>query len=266
MDSLKKELIGMKNEMTLHMQELLEKELAKPEGERDLEAINELTDAIAGIEGLELTDDELKRNIASVAEKVSERKRPRRHIGIRWAAAACAAAVLGFNQVSLTVYGENVFSRIYHFTRGGVTINLEENEYTYPTEHSVSADDRYGIKAKCNEFGFSPKAPEYLPDGFELSEVETEEDVKSTDVRFVFVRGEEKVAVGYSLYKTDKVAVNVPAESTDLREKTVGGLVFATIREDGDYKAFCADGKLFYGLFTYGLDYAEADRILGSMK
>ncbi len=80
-----------------------------------------------------------------------------------------------------------MFKRAYHFTKGGITIMIGENENTEPTspptappatdatapeeeviELPTYPGDPYGIKAVCAEYGLYPMTPTYIPDGFNL--------------------------------------------------------------------------------------------------
>ena len=224
-------------------------------------------------------DERIESIFRKYDERIGEKKR-RRTIAVRSAvsAAACAVLILALNQVSLLAYGENMFSRIYHFTGRGVAIHLEEESRnnTIPTGSSVitgediklpSAEgDPYGIRKKCAEYGLHPLTPFYIPEGFRLVEIETENDIKINAIRFAFKRGDEMIELEYGQYKTDEMVFEIPADSKTITEREICGRMFAVIHEEDTVKAFCADDRMLYGIFTTGLDSKEADRIIDSLS
>lgn len=240
----------------------------------DYDKLAELTDMLS-----ELDNDDHEEEIIKTIDRVMEespsvsRNRIVRHLV---PFAVSVLLLVGVNQISLVSYGENIFSRIYHITNKGIVIHLDEKEHISPTEsqfHTVETlelptaeGDPYGIVNKCAEYGIYPLTPSYIPSGFRLVDIETENNANVKAVRFAFKRNNQTIDIEYAQYKSNKMAVEIPTDSTNIIEKEVSGHVFTIICENDSRKAFCSDEQMLYGIFTTGLDSGEADRILYSLK
>ncbi len=263
----------------------LDEEMNKPSDERDLIKIRDLIDSISEIEGDD-SDGAFRRQKAQIKERVKADRSVRitRRRKQLVALAACAALLFGLNQASLNAYGENVFKRAYHFTKGGVSIMIGENDDTEPTEPPTAPPatdvsvpeevmelptypgDPYGIKAVCANYELYPLTPSFIPDGFKLVNLIQSDDSYTTDIQLTYQCREQRIIIGYIYCKSDAGSVGIPADTGIQYEINVNSIPFAIIKEDGQYKALCLNDKLFYTIQTYGIEYDEAEKIVNSMN
>lgn len=260
----------------------LEEEFHKPSEERDLEKMRELIETISYIKG----DDSVE-HFSKQKEQINQRVKDERTIWITRrkkrlaAAAACAVVLFGLNQASLNAYGENVFSRVYHFTKGGISIMVGENNTVEPTkvttesptyleeviELPTTPDDPYGIRAVCAENGLYPMTPKYIPDGFKLVRMVVDDDQASTDIVFRYKKEKEMINLYYTYHKTDnQYSFGVPTESDSIQELTINNQVFTVIKESKQLKAFCINDNLLCNICTYDIDDSESYKILYSIS
>ncbi|MBP5582162.1 MAG: hypothetical protein J6X85_10355 [Ruminococcus sp.] len=119
------------------LQALLDKELAKPLEERDLDAIEEITNAMVGI-----NDEEIPQPVSAeeVLAEVSARKKRHRIVLLRkWAAAigACCALCVALNFYTLKTYGSNVFEAMINMARSGFSIDTNQLGELEPAEQDT---------------------------------------------------------------------------------------------------------------------------------
>lgn len=108
--------------MLSDLQQMLDEELAKPEKERDLDAIKEITEAIVGIADVQPPEPPMEKIIGEAADR---RRKKIGHIR-RFAVALSACFVVGIslNFYTLATYGENIIEAILKRTRSGYSIDL----------------------------------------------------------------------------------------------------------------------------------------------
>lgn len=108
--------------MLSDLQQLLDEELAKPEKERDLDAIKEITAAMVEIADVQPPPPPTEKIIGAAAER---RRKKIGHIR-RWATALSACFVVGIalNFYTLATYGENIIEAVLKRTRSGYSIDL----------------------------------------------------------------------------------------------------------------------------------------------
>ena len=123
MDNKGQEAGKMKNILINELRKELDKEMKNPK--HDPDRIDELTDMIYELEFGDDSEEHIRsaeeRLIADTEKVLTAKKTVIRRLV---PAAACAALLFGLNQASLNAYGENVFKRAYHFTKGGVSIMI----------------------------------------------------------------------------------------------------------------------------------------------
>lgn len=272
----------MDAEMEAELREMLDEEMKKPVKKRDAAMIAELTGAITEICGFSTENICNDESISKISGKVTETGRKRKSISVRRisALAACAALLFGLNQASLNAYGENVFSRVYHFTKGGISIMVGEEDGTEPQtppvtdavptapsaaptegeviELTTAPGDPYGIKAVCAENGFYPMTPAYIPEGYQLTNV----DINPVHISFKFTSGDKMIFCNYNF--SAHGSLGIAADSNELTETVINGCVFAIVKEDDQFKAMGVKDGVFYSFFTYDESYQEAFKILSS--
>ena len=264
----------------------LDEEMNKPSDERDLIKIRDLIDSISEIEGDD-SDGAFRRQKAQIKERVKADRsiritRRRKQLA---ALAACAVVLFGLNQASLNAYGENVFKRAYHFTKGGVSIMIGENDDTEPTEPPTAPPatdasapeeevielptypgDPYGIKAVCAEYGLYPMVPTYIPEGFKLVDLSENDSSISMHLVFRFVKEEKRINLYYIYPKDENDSFALPTDSGNIMELTINNQLFTVSNDNNLSKAFYIDGKMICNLCTYNLEYNETNKILHSFS
>ncbi|MCR4794508.1 MAG: DUF4367 domain-containing protein [Ruminococcus sp.] len=114
------------NQMLNDLQRLLDEELSKPLEERDLDAIEEITNAVISI-----NDEEVPKPVSAekVLGEVSARKKRGRIIQLRkWAAAltACIAVCIAANLYTINTYGANIVETVMKIAKSGFSVDLNE--------------------------------------------------------------------------------------------------------------------------------------------
>ena len=264
----------------------LDEEMNKPSSERDLIKIRDLIDSISEIEGDD-SDGAFRRQKAQIKERVKADRsvritRRRKQLA---AFAACTALLFGLNQASLNAYGENVFKRAYHFTKGGVSIMIGENDNTEPTappttppatdaaapeeeviELPTYPGDPYGIKAVCAKYGIYPMTPSYIPDRFSLTNIIEDDDSHTTNIQLTFSNNEQEIIIGYMYCKSDSGSIVIPSDIKTPYEIGINSRQFAVFKDENQYKAVCLDDKQFYTVQSTQIEYSEYEKILLSLK
>ena len=108
------------------LQALLNEELAKPLEERDLDAIEKITNAM-----VDINDEEIPQPVPAekvLAEAAARKKRHRIVLLRKWAAvlSACFALCIGLNFYTLRTYGSNVFEAMINMARSGFSIDTSQ--------------------------------------------------------------------------------------------------------------------------------------------
>ncbi|MGN0605806.1 MAG: DUF4367 domain-containing protein [Oscillospiraceae bacterium] len=244
------------------LEAMLDKELSKPESEIDFGLVNELSAAVN--EALEQNtnhiDVESKLNELKAMEAAEKRRfrMPKWSVGL---IAACLVLVFG-NIYTVNAWNMNVFSFIVEFTKDGAVIDFSNrnDEINIP----VSDDDPYGILAVCRENGINIETPYYLPDGFELTTLQTEPD-------------ERYVCMTYKRSKRDKAFISmtfqpyidhifIPSDENNFSEIQINGHSAIMSREDNQMIVVFGSGDSMLTLMTQDVDYDECDKIISEIR
>ena len=107
------------------LRQMLDEELAKPENERDLDAVRDITAAM-----IEISDAEIPPapSADKILGKAAERKRSGIKMLRKWATAisACFAVGIALNCYTLAAYGENIFELVLKRTKSGFSLDLSQ--------------------------------------------------------------------------------------------------------------------------------------------
>lgn len=247
----------------------LDKEMQKTFKKRDFDKIDELTQSIR-----ELTESELsihKRNVNGIAAiKEKAENNDRRSVSVRFkrlaaALCVCFATVVGLNIISFRAWGMNFFSAIIELRKGSISIDFGKQQHDV-IELPASQDDPFGIKAKCNEYGIQPEIPMYLPDNFELINIDTQQLDILLNITFYFKNGNEKLNISYINYKdTDQIPpLNIPSDAYNVSEKEVNDHTIYILKEDNQFTATYIQEDMVYGIYADGLDYDECQKVIES--
>lgn len=259
----------MKRELISDLQKALDEELNKPETERDINKITEITDMLFSLtsQGNEQVSESMSASKKQLFKTIgikqpSDRKRSiKRTVSV---ATACFAVILTANIVTLNVFGQNVFSSVYHLSKGSISIDVDQNV----TGTETSESDPYGIKAKCAEYGFFPEAPDYIPEGFSFDNViinDEHDEFKS--VVFIYKRGKKQLNFHYEYCISDvwlNRQIGIPTDTYNVTEEEINGHTIYVLREDHQYSAYFIDKRIRYGMYGRDLDYEECEKVLRS--
>ncbi len=266
-DKLEKQLTEIDVEILSDLKEELAEEMSKPADERDEKLISELEEMISQTEE-KIIGASKKRSLESVMKMLDEHKKPK-HIKLykRLSVAAAALVVaLGVNAVSMKTLGQNMFSTAYQIVNGGISISVKQSGKNNGITGSES--DPYGMKAKCAEYGFFPKTPSYIPDGFVLNDIyENSDDVFDT-VYFYFKKNDIKLNFFYTNYKTnDEIQpIGIPTDTYNITEEKINGRTTYILMEDDQFTSIFIDNRIEHGIFAEGLDYDECYKVLESLS
>ena len=125
MKDIEKNIPNMLSDETMlnDLRLMLNEELAKPENERNYDAVKEITAAM-----VELADDKVPPipSADAILGKTAERKRSGIRVVKRWAAAlsACFAVGIALNCYTLAAYGENLLEVVLKKTPSGFSLDL----------------------------------------------------------------------------------------------------------------------------------------------
>lgn len=242
------------------LEKQLDSELAKSAPDFDL--VDELTSAILEARGKAVKEIDVQTEIQTI------RRRGMKRVGCpKWAVAVAAACVMliGANAFTISAWGMNIISAIVQISKGGMSIDLNHNRDII--ELPVSEGDPYGIKAKCAEYGINPLTPYYLPEGFELTDFNEDTNVVSSDLRFYYSKGKEKLIIGYTKYFDSELIppIGIPTDSYNLTETELNGHLMYILKEDNQFTATFLYDNIVYIITSNGLDYDECQRIIESL-
>lgn len=244
------------------LEAMLDKELSKPENEIDFGLVNELSIAVSEARGKSVDIDVNEMFKKFETEKLAEKKSFRMP---KWSAgliAACLILVFG-NAYTVKAWNMNIVTFIVEFTKGGAIIDLgsESKEVILPTSES----DPYGIIAKCSEMGINTETPHYIPEGFILAEMDTENNADFKYAMFSFKDGQKTICFTVETYEEGE-QIGIPSDEHNISETYVNGHKTAVSREDNQMLAVFRTGGYLITVFTQDVDYGECDKILENIK
>ncbi len=266
-DKLEKQLTEIDVEILSDLKEELAEEMSKPADERDEKSISELEEMISQTEE-KIIGASKKRSLESVMKMLDEHKKPK-HIKLYKrlsVAAASLVVLLGVNAASIKTFGQNMFSAAYKLAKGGIYISAEQSGKNNGITGSES--DPYGMKAKCAEYGFFPKTPSYIPDGFVLDNVDVATNESFDSIIFLYLKGNIKLNFFYTNYKTnDEIQpIGIPTDTYNITEEKINGLTTYILMEDDQFTSIFIDNRIEHGIFAEDLDYDECYKVLESLS
>lgn len=114
-------------EMINDLQKLLDEELARPEGEQDLDTIAELSRTITGLSGINVPEPP----VDVIMSEVSARKKRQKIRRICcWAVSLSACLVIGIalNIYSISTFGQNAFLTAIEYTKNGFSLDFSKDD------------------------------------------------------------------------------------------------------------------------------------------
>lgn len=243
------------------LEKQLELELKKPHPDYDL--ADELSKTILEARGQTVKAINVKPKIQAI-----RRKNIRRVRFPKWAMAVSAACVvlIGANAISVSAWDMNIFSAIVKFTKGGMSVNLNQKKNII--ELPISEEDPYGIKAKCAEYDIFSLTPHYLPKGFELVDFYADINEAISDICFFYQKDEFKLNITYTKYAdSEKTStVGIPTDTYNLQEVEINRQTAFILKEDKQFTATFLNDGIVCVIFSNKLDYDECQKVIESMK
>ena len=286
MENNNRQVINMKNILLSDFRKELDTEMKKPVRKRDTDKIKKLTNDIYDLTyGNDIT---LAESMEDSRNRLCEQLRqPTKKNKIRIhrrfvAVAASAVILLGTNIVSLDVFGDNIFSSVYHLSKNGIT--WRSYELPEDSEPFIPDNDPYDIGKRIFEWeqwnNLGVLIPTYIPKGFEEFECKTD----SSRISFNYINGDnedffENAYVSFALVKTPKgSSFGVPCDEYNIQEVKVDDFYGIVFEEDMQMNAvfdisdYVSSNTLNYAsnyyihLSTMNVPYTEAKKILATMK
>lgn len=254
-------------ELLSDLKQNLAEETSKPTDERDEDLISELEEMISETEE-EIVSASEQRSLDSIMKMLDEYEEPKRPKLYKWisVAAACLLVGVGVNMASLKVCGQNMFSAVYHITKDGIKVSSSQSKSI--DDIVVSESDPYGMKAKCAEYGFFPKTPDYIPEGFILDDISEESNDYSDSIIFAYKKENVTLNFRFVNYKTnDEIPpVTIPTDKYNITEEQINDHATYILKEDNQFTASFIDKRIKYTIFAENLDYDECHKILESLS
>lgn len=259
------------NLLLSELQSQLNEELKKPFKKQDFDKIEQLTSSIRALAGnedaIKLRNECGKRYLLERAAQKKRRSVGKIPVTILAAALCCLTVVLGLNAYSFSTWGVNIFSAVVKYTQSGVSLDFSTPDSGFSDAESSEADS-YGIKEKCAKYGVECEAPEYMPDGFELSDFLCEELSDSTNCYFYYINGDSRLNLTIEKYNDSELIppVLIPNEEHDVEQKFISGKLVYIMNNENAYTAVYSSGNIVYLIYTEGLGYEKLEKIIDSME
>ena len=244
----------------------LDEELKKPEPDYDL--VEELTEAIIEARGQAVRKIDVQSEISEIKRRANaEEKKFRCPKRVAAVSAACLVLV-GANTFSIASWGMNIFSAIVEISKGGISIDFGKQEQQEVIKLPTSESDPYGIKTKCAEYEVYPEAPDYLPQGFELVDFQSDVNEVSTELQLFYKRDKVKLNISYIQYNNseDIPPIGIPTDTYNIMETKVNERTMFILKEDNQFTATYLSNNVVYVIFSDGLDYDECQKIVESIN
>ena len=242
----------------------LDRETSKPVRKRDFDRIEQLTSQLA-----ELSGDDTTNNTDRLYERIKSYERAAKklvNIFKRFIPALCCfVLIFTANCVSVAAWDMNIVSAVIEFSKGGFAVDFGKpvEEIHLPT----SKDDPYGFIAKLAEYDIEFETPHYIPEGFELTKIETNvnEEVGNT-VRFIYCNGKQNFSIDYTRFWNDVVPMGVPSDHYNISETEVNNSPAIVSKEDNQYTITYQKEKTVFFMAALDVPYNECEKIVDSIR
>ena len=280
-----KETIIVKTEKIKELRRQLKQETSKPYRKWNTRKIEQLNDELFS---MICSDDALSEDIEVKQKRLIntlKSEKSNKHFVVKsrffnkfTAIAVSVFVILGANTVSLKVYGENIFSSVYHLSKNGITWR----SYELPEDNKpfVPDNDPYDIGKRIYEWehwdNLGVLIPTYLPKGFEEFECKSNDN----EVSFRYVKGDsedffENAYVAFYIVRTPKGgSFRIPCDEYNISKINVENFDGVMFKEDMQMKAvfdiseYVSDSVSNYYIYlsTMNIPYTEAEKVLSTMK
>lgn len=257
---------SFQDKSTAELREMLDKELSKPDKQIDYGLVDELTTAVLEAEGKKCLAVDVDAELNKLEERTLGHNRRFRFP--KWTVGLSAACVilLCANCISVSAWDMNIFSAIIELTKGGFSVDFGESE-TEIIELPTSENDPYGFIAKLAEYDIEFETPYYIPEGFMLTEVETNvnENVGNT-VRFIYCNDKQNFSIDFTRFWNEVVPMGIPSDHYNISETEVNGSPAIVSKEDNQYTIMYQKEKTVFTLAALDVPYSECEKIVDSIE
>ena len=242
--------------------EQINAELAKKSPDYDLvaELTKQYTELIGADEEIAARSEEhCNEIVAAATEKYKPSKRFFRQFAV--IAASVAVIMISANCVTVAALNMNIFKAIVHYASGGFSVDFT----TAPVDENP---DPYGIRAECTKYGISPEVPTYLPDGFEIFEINHERLENKETIDFLYHKGDTSIGIYYNVFDDpdDMSSVKYPSDYFNISEIEINGSTAIVSKEDDQLTLVYGKDNILMTIFTVDVPYAECDKIIESIR
>ncbi|MGN0495989.1 MAG: DUF4367 domain-containing protein [Lachnospiraceae bacterium] len=243
------------------LEAMIDNELSKPDP--DCELVYELTLNALESKGRKPLCNDANAKLEEL-KAIQNREKKHFHMPKLLTGLAAACIMLVFtNVISVSAWNMNIFSLFVEFTQGGAKINFgqDKEEIVLPTSES----DPYGIIGKCEEIGITVETPHYIPNGFILTEIGTDDDNPQRKyICFVYEKGKQLISITIDDFMGD--TVGIPSDHHNLSEREICGHTAIISKEDNQMISIFNSGNFYVSIGTRNVDYIECDKILDSIQ
>ena len=267
-ENVPRESESFRDKSASELREMLDRELSKPDKQIDYGLVDRLTTSVLEVEGRKRLAVDVDDELDKFRNRVS--KRNRKFFLPKWAVSLSVACAVLFcaNCISVSAWSMNIFKALVDFVHGGVLIGFEDRQEESAIELPTSENDKYGIREKCAEYGVYPLVPEYLPDGFQLTDIETEANKYYLRVIFYYNKDDTMLTFDFQQFNNseDIPTIGIPSDTHNITEKEINGQTMYVLEEDNQFTATFLRNNMIYVIFSDGLDYEECDKIVDSIR
>lgn len=258
-------------EMLAEILYMIEQENKKNQKEQDYELIEQLTEAAFDAISTKDIASSQKEGFEKLLEAAEQQELTRKRK--RWmrpliAVCTCVALFFCLNIWTVRVWGKSPQEFFYEIVQGGIT--FRPSAFTdYPEiQLKVSDNDPYGIQTKCEEYGFSPRVPSYIPEKMKLKNVSEVGLDGYKHIGFDYYNEKKAFSIDYTYFTDpdllDSTVSGFPIDDYNVYTETICGTFVAISWEDHVFRAKFTENQIVYDVFCKNLEYDTAYHILVS--
>lgn len=258
------------SEIRAELEQTLNAELAKPEGEIDYALVMEISEALCkiyGISEVELARGQ-KKCIARLFPKQNCQKRiANKRVKPLVACAIVICSLLFVAHLPIRSAGVDLIPEIVNVLDGSVILSLDgsRNAHLQPVKRQ---DDPWGIADDLEAIGIPAFVPSYAPDGIREVRRTMEKNTHRSELSVWYDYGE-----GHFLFcattlhdtKSWDAAWGIPTETYQLKNGDCNGIYMITLEEEDRYYAVFAVDHTRYLFSAYGVDFAVCHAMIESI-
>jgi hypothetical protein len=200
-------------------------------------------------------------HINKILNEISKLRQKRKHRTrkVLTAIAASVAVVLSANVVSTAAFGVNIFKAIVHKDEKGFSVEYITDE---------KSDDPYGIKTECAKYEIYPEYPKYIPEGFEVLEINHEDLGEEKTLDFLYYKDDMTIGIYYDVFDDPEEIkkIKYPSDDLNIIEIEINGYPAVVSKEDDQCTLSYARDNVLLSIFTVNVPYEECDKIIESIK